>query len=132
MKILPGIAHWSAMGFAALTVAACMPSAAGYQETAAATSAPAADPQEPFKEEARALLRQEQFERLDRVADELVKTKARFPGGDWKSYRFQEAVGKPTDGEGQRRGMGAAHRVLQRWHSARPIPWRRCSRSPTR
>jgi hypothetical protein len=120
MKILPGIAHWSAMGFAALTVAACMPSAAGYQETAAATSAPAADPQEPFKEEARALLRHGQFERLDRVADELVKTKARFPGGDWKSYRFQEALGKPTDGEKASDAEWERHiAVLQRWHSAR-------------
>jgi Domain of unknown function (DUF4034) len=121
MKILHRIAHWSAIGFAALTVAACMPGAAGSQETAAATSAPAADPQEPFKDEARALLRQDQFERLDRLADELVKTKARFPGGDWKSYRFQEALGKPAGGEKASDAEWERHiAVLQLWHSARP------------
>jgi hypothetical protein len=121
MKILQRIAHWSAIGFAALTVAACTPGAAGYQETAAARSAPAADPQEPFKEDVRALLRQEQFERLDRLADELVKTKARFPGGDWKSYRFQEALGKPAGGEKTSDEERESHiAVLQRWHSARP------------
>ena len=122
MKILRRIARWGAVGFVALTLAACMPRAAGYQESAAATaSPPAADPQEPFKEEARAMLRQEQFERLDRLADELVKTKARFPGGDWKSYRFQEALGKPAGSEKAGDAEWERHiAVLQRWHSARP------------
>jgi len=70
------------------------PRAAGYQEGAAATvaaattSSLAADPQESFKEEARTLLRHEQFERLDRVSNELGQTRARFRGGDWKSYRL--------------------------------------------
>jgi hypothetical protein len=116
------IAYWSAAGLAALTLSACMPRAAGYQETAATnTPPPAADPQEPFKEEVRGLLRQEQFERLDRLSDELVKTRARFSGGDWKSYRFQEALGKPSGGEKASDETWERHiAVLQRWHSARP------------
>jgi hypothetical protein len=116
------IAYWSAAGLAALTLSACMPRAAGYQETAATnTPPPAADPQEPFKEEVRGLLRQEQFERLDRLSDELVKTRARFSGGDWKSYRFHEALGKPSGGEKASDETWERHiAVLQRWHSARP------------
>jgi len=122
MKGLQRISAWSAVVFAAVTLSACMSRAAGYQETAAATTAPpAADPQEPFKEEARALLRQEQFERLDRLADELVATKARFPGGDWKSYRFQDTLGKPAGGDKVTDEEWERHiAILQRWHSARP------------
>jgi hypothetical protein len=122
MKTLHRVARRSVVGFAALTLAACMPRAAGYQEGAAATASPSApDPQEPFKEEARALLRQEQFERLDRLADELVKTKARFAGGDWKSYRFQEALTKPQGGDKASDADWERHiAVLQRWHAARP------------
>src|SRR5262245_43499193 len=94
MTRLQRIAHRSAAGFAALMLTACLTRATGYDGPAASTTAaahtqaPAADPQEPFKEEVRALIRQEQFDHLDRLADELVKTEARFPGGDWKSYRF--------------------------------------------
>ena len=70
---------------------------------------------------ARSLLRQEQFERLNRISDELVKTRARFPAGDWKSYHFQDALGKPSredkasDEEWERQIA-----VLQRWHAAHP------------
>ena len=127
MKHLRRHAFWTAAALAALALGACMPRAAGYQQdgAAAAPSAnaapPAADPQEPFKDEARSLLRQEQFERLDRISDELVKTRARFPAGDWKSYHFQDALGKPSredkasDEEWERQIA-----VLQRWHAAHP------------
>jgi hypothetical protein len=126
MKNLRRSAYWTAAGVAALALAACMPPAAGYQESdgAAAPSAhtaPAADPQEPFKEQARTLLRQEQFERLDRLADELIKTRARFAGGDWKSYRFQDALGKPPGGDKASDEEWERHiTVLQGYHSARP------------
>ena len=125
MKDLHRIAYWTAAGWVALALAACTPRAAGYQESGAAPAAntppPAADPQEPFKQEARTLLRQEQFERLDRLSDELTKTQARFPGGDWKSYRFIEALGKPAGGEQASDEEWERHiAVLQRWHSARP------------
>src|SRR5262249_44314502 len=105
MKRLQRVARRSAAGFAALMLTACITRATGYEGTpaattaAASTQAAAADPQEPFKEEVRALLRQEQFDRLDRLAGELVKTKARFPGGDWKSYRFNGALVAPSGGE---------------------------------
>ncbi len=126
MKHQRRIAPWTTAGLAALTLAACMPRAAGYQESggahaASANTPPAADPQEPFKGEARALLRQELFERLDRLSDELVTTKARFPGGDWKSYRFQEALGTPPGGDKASDEVWERHiAALQRWPSARP------------
>jgi hypothetical protein len=122
MNIAQRITRWSVLGFSAFTLAACMPRAAGYQETAATiTSPPAADPQEPFKAEARTLLREERFERLDRLADELVKTRARFPGGDWKSYRFQGALSAPPGGEHASDEEWERHiAVLRRWHLARP------------
>jgi Domain of unknown function (DUF4034) len=112
---------------AALTLAACVTRANGYEGTAgaatAAVKAPpaAADPQEPFKDDVRALLRQEQFEALDRLAAELVKTRARFAGGDWKSYRFQEAIHGPAGGDNASDEEWERHiAVLQRWHAARP------------
>ena len=127
MKHLRRHAFWTAAALAALALGACMPRAAGYQQDGAAAAPsgnaapPAADPQEPFKDEARSLLRQEQFERLDRISDELVKTRARFSGGDWKSYRFQEALGKPSGGDKASDEEWERHiAVLQRWHSARP------------
>jgi len=44
------------------------------------------------------MLERKQFEALDDLADQLNRTKARFAGGDWKSYRFQEALGQPAGG----------------------------------
>jgi hypothetical protein len=127
MKDLRRLACWTTVGLAAVAVAAYMPRAAGYQESGGAavpgvnTPPPAADPQEPFKEEVRTLLRQQRFDRLDHLSDELVKTDARFPGGDWKSYRFQDALAKPPLGKDASDDEWERHiAVLQRWHRARP------------
>jgi hypothetical protein len=116
------ITRCSVLGFCGLTLAGCVPRAAGSQEPVAAITAPAAaDPQEPFKEEVRTLLREEQFEQLDRLSSELVTTKARFPGGDWKSYRFQGALGAPSGGAHASDEAWERHiAVLRRWHAARP------------
>lgn len=38
----------------------------------------------------------EKFDQLETTAAELQKSKARFPGGDWKARRFYEAVTIPT------------------------------------
>src|SRR4029453_513521 len=69
----------------------------------------------------RAMLERQQFGALDDLADELHRTKARFAGGDWKSFRFQEALGAPADGCADT----DAHwtellAVLRRWHEQRP------------
>src|SRR5262245_30127345 len=128
------LACWSAAGLTALMLCACMSRAAGYQEAAAANPPPpAADPQEPFKEEVRGLLRREQFERLDRLSDELIKTKARFSGGDWKSHRFQEALGKPRRAKRRPTTRGNGRSLCSNAGTPRvPIRWPPCSRSPTR
>ena len=51
------------------------------------------NPQQPFIDAVRSMLSKEQFELLDRTAEELIRTNARFPGGDWKLYRFHGALG---------------------------------------
>lgn len=93
----------------------------------------------------RAMLYSENFDKLDSEADVLLVTKARFPGGDWKPYRFFGAVGRPIGGYGdlsERSTMSdvpfanAVHApldesavesawqrhlsVLRHWHAARP------------
>lgn len=100
----------------------CTPRATGYEVSAAKkVEAPAVDPQEPFKKDVRTALQQEQFDRLDRLADELLQTKARFPGGDWKSYRFQGALAAPAGGATDSDEIWERQiAVLQRWHAAHP------------
>ena len=116
------IAYHGAAGFVAFTLAGCTPRATGYEVSAAEKAeAPAVDPQEPFKEDVRTALRQEQFDRLDRLGDELLKTKARFPGGDWKSYRFQGALAAPAAGATDSDEIWERQiAVLQRWHASHP------------
>lgn len=80
-----------------------------------------ADPQPAFIASVRELLAKGQFARLDEQAMDLQRTRARFPGGDWKLYRFHEALEKlvdeenATDQEWQDRIA-----LLTRWHTARP------------
>src|SRR5436190_14907624 len=104
---------------------------------AAATGSDAAfmNPQQPFIDAVRSMLSKEQFELLDRTAEELIRTKARFPGGDWKLYRFHGALGqissddanyhgglssneagRPEDDDASERHIG----LLSKWRSAQP------------
>jgi hypothetical protein len=48
----------------------------------------------------RQLLYEQKFDVLDAEADGLLAAKSRFPGGDWKLYRFFGAVGRPNGGYG--------------------------------
>src|SRR5258706_7254984 len=101
VRILLRIVCATVVGVATLPVAGCAAQAARQaHETSAAIGGctPAPDRQEPFKADVRGMLERKQFEALDGLADELNRTKARFAGGDWKSYRFQEALGKPAGG----------------------------------
>jgi hypothetical protein len=115
----------SVVALAPLAFAGCVAQTAGQDhETSAGTGgcgAPAPDQQEPFKADVRAMLERKQFAALDDLADDLNRTKARFSGGDWKSYRFQEALGAPAGGCNDT----DAHweellAVLARWREQRP------------
>jgi hypothetical protein len=67
------------------------------------------------------MLERKQFEALDDLADQLNRTKARFAGGDWKSYRFQEALGQPAGGcDDTEAHWTELLAVLTRWHEQRP------------
>jgi len=80
--------------------------------------APAEDPQASFKTQVRSLLKQQNFVRLDEMADELNRTKARFPGGDWESYRFIETLADPVEGEKAPDDILEDHlAVLRRWRA---------------
>jgi Domain of unknown function (DUF4034) len=93
------------------------------------------NPQQPFIDAVRSMLSKEQFELLDRTAEELIRMKARFPGGDWKLYRFHGALGqissddandhggvrsneagRPDSDDGWERHIG----LLSKWRLAQP------------
>jgi len=89
------------------------------QTAAGCTSTP--DDQKPFKAEVQTMLERGRFEALDERAGELDRTKARFPGGDWKSYRFQQALGTPAGGcDDTDEHWQQLLDTLQRWHAERP------------
>jgi hypothetical protein len=50
-----------------------------------------------FIKSVRAELNQSHFAALDAMAQDLWRTKARFPGGAWKLAAFYEALGDPSD-----------------------------------
>ena len=68
------------------------------QDPNRAVAAHLEDTQGPFTSSVRQKLRERRFADLDTIAEDLLRTKARFPGGDWKLYRFFDAVGRP-DGD---------------------------------
>jgi len=76
---------------------------------------------ERFMEEASALLMRERFVELDKMADEVRSSKARFPGGGWKISRFYEALSKTNAGANATENDWQSHLGLfQRWMAARP------------
>jgi hypothetical protein len=103
-------------------------------QQAATVSSPAQSPQETaatvvndppeiqrFMDQTKALLMREQFSELDKIADEVRSSKARFPGGSWKLSRFYDALDKTlvrgyeTDADWQNHLA-----LIQRWTTARP------------
>jgi hypothetical protein len=80
-----------------------------------------ADAEQSVKAEVRAMLDADQFDRLDALSDELNRTKARFPGGDWKSYRFQQALKAPIGGaDASDLEWNLLIARLKRWRDSRP------------
>jgi tetratricopeptide (TPR) repeat protein len=74
-----------------------------------------------FIDDVQALVLRENFEKLDKVADEVRKSKARFPGGGWKLTRFYEAVNKVPDSYASSDQQWRDHlALLQRWKAAKP------------
>src|ERR1051325_9946987 len=59
-----------------------------------------------YIESRRAMLYGGKFDELDAEANALLKAKSRFPGGDWKLYRFFGGVGRPFGGDADLSGHG--------------------------
>src|SRR4029450_1305976 len=115
----------SVVVFAPLWFAGCVAQTAGQERQTSARPGGCdgltADEQAPFKARVRAMLERQQFGALDDLADALHRTKARFAGGDWKSFRFQEALGAPADGcDDTDAHWTELLAVLRRWHEQRP------------
>src|SRR5262245_44918768 len=124
-KILLRLLGVSVIALVPLGFAGCVAQTAGQdRETSAhagGCNAPGPDEQEPFKVQVRAMLERKRFEALDELADELNRTKTRFAGVDWKSYRFQEALGSPAGGcDDTDAHWEELLAVLTRWHEQRP------------
>jgi hypothetical protein len=74
-----------------------------------------------FMDQARMLLLRENFAELDKMADAVRSSKARFPGGGWKLSRFYEAVNNRDAGAYETDADWQSHlALLQRWTVARP------------
>lgn len=117
-------------------------STANRREETPQSAAPVDSLQSAYVESRRAMLYSENFATLDSEADDLLASKARFPGGAWKLRGFFAAVGGPIggydvlidrssstdDGNGVSADPKSASEsawlrhlsVLRRWQSARP------------
>jgi hypothetical protein len=76
-----------------------------------------------FHAEMQGHLNNANFSELDRIAAELTKTKERFPGGDWKLYRFYLAIAAPPGGpEPVKERVDFNDRIskLTRWTAEKP------------
>ena len=74
-----------------------------------------------FAQEARTHLLNREFELLDRMADELRTTKAKFPGGAWKLHKFYWGLEGPADGDKASDEEWLRHiAILREWREANP------------
>jgi len=74
-----------------------------------------------LQDSARLLLVKEDFAALDKMADDLRRSKARLPGGAWKLFWFYKAVTKVANRSVASDADWQAHlALLQRWVEARP------------
>ncbi len=74
-----------------------------------------------FQDSTRLLLVKEDFVALDKMADGLRESKARFPGGAWKLFWFYKTVAKIANRSVASDADWQAHvALLQRWIEARP------------
>jgi hypothetical protein len=97
---------------------------------------PVDDVQRSFVDNMRSFLLSRRFAELDAASEQLSRTKERFPGGDWKLYRFYGAVGRPGGGGGDLNdravanvGQGAQSDEVWQHHIALLREWR--SQNPT-
>jgi Domain of unknown function (DUF4034) len=90
------------------------------------TVAPASSPsiEREFIDTVRTQLKEKRFDQLDATMEELSRTKARFPGGDWKLHRFFGAMEGPLGPEGNENESDETWQrhlaLLRSWQAARP------------
>lgn len=62
-----------------------------------------------------------QFAELEKTAATLAQRKERFPGGDWKLYRFFQGLGRPEHADAATEATWQYQRTaVQNWVKARP------------
>lgn len=87
------------------------------------TSAVISESPEPQRlmDQAKSLLLREEFPELDKLAESLRSTKARFPGGGWQLTRLYEAVSNVNSSGNETDADWTSHlALLQRWAVSRP------------
>jgi hypothetical protein len=124
LKTVLRIVASGTIAWATLTSAGCVAQAARDAHQSQRTSSgctPTPDDQDAFTADVRTMLERRQFEALDDLAGELDRTKARFPGGDWKSYRLEDALAVPAGGcQDTDEHWERLLETLERWHDQRP------------
>ena len=63
---------------------------------------------------------QGKYEKLEKLAAELRRTKARFPGGAWKLNKFYQGLSRPTEGKSSEQEWITHLPHLQKWVAAYP------------
>ena len=102
------------------TRTASHPDAAIKKDAGTAAVGAAANDEDAFKREAQSDLQSKQFARLDARAEHLVRTRARFPGGDWKSERLISALSCPRFQKVPDEDLRPKIAALQQWRHGRP------------
>jgi hypothetical protein len=76
---------------------------------------------EAFRAHVRRQLMSGEFEELEKTAATLAERKERFPGGDWKLFRFFQGLAKPENAEAAA-DVGWQHHkeAVEKWVKARP------------
>jgi len=73
-----------------------------------------------YKAEIEEVLNREDFDKLDRAADSVRSSRARFPGGVWKLYIFYEAITQLPPGAFGEAAWNNRIQILERWRKQSP------------
>jgi len=74
-----------------------------------------------FFRQIRADLYEEKYQQLEKLGQELMTTRARFAGGDWKLQRFHEAIGQAEGNEKAPQAVWQKHiEKVQKWTLENP------------
>jgi hypothetical protein len=72
-----------------------------------------------FSSSVRALVYEKNFNRLERLADSIRSSKAKFSGGMWKLHAFYDGAGMPQ-GHATEEDWKALEKILNNWTTAKP------------